>query len=77
MDFASSTRAAENKTIWIGIVANSLWSLDDLPRLWDRKENRKEQSYFKNLLRERERTDDLFVILHHLHYFSQFRKMGG
>ena len=25
MDFASSTRAAENRTRWKGIVANYLW----------------------------------------------------
>ena len=34
MDFASSTRAVENRTIWEGIVAN----LSVLPRLWDRIE---------------------------------------
>ena len=36
MDFASSTRAAENRTRWKGIV--HLWCPDDLPRLWDRIE---------------------------------------
>ena len=38
MDFASSTRAAENKSRWKGIVANSSVvppPPDDLPRLWD------------------------------------------
>ena len=38
MDFASSTRAAENRTKWKGIVANSSVVPDDLPRLWDRIE---------------------------------------
>ena len=38
MDFASSTRAAENKSRWKGIVANSSVVPDDLPRLWDRIE---------------------------------------
>ena len=33
MDFASSTRAAENRTRWKGIVAIHLWSPCDLPRL--------------------------------------------
>ena len=38
MDFASSTRAAENRSRWKGIVANSSVVPDDLPRLWDRIE---------------------------------------
>ena len=38
MDFASSTRAAENRTRWKGIVAINMWSPEDLPRLWDRIE---------------------------------------
>ena len=40
MDFASSTRAAENRTKWKGIVALRihLWCPDDLSRLWDRIE---------------------------------------
>ena len=38
MAFASSTRAAENRTMWKGIVANSSVVADDLPRLWDRTE---------------------------------------
>ena len=38
MDFVSSTRAAENRTRWKGIVANLsvVPRGDDLPRLWDR-----------------------------------------
>ena len=36
MDFASSTRAAENRTRWKGTVANS--SVYSIPRLWDRIE---------------------------------------
>ena len=40
IDFVSSTRAAENRTMWKGIVANSSVVPDDLPRLWDRIENR-------------------------------------
>ena len=40
MDFASSTRAAENRTIWKRIVANSSVVPDDLPRLWDKIQNR-------------------------------------
>ena len=32
MDIASSTRASENRTRWKGIVANSSWCPDDLPR---------------------------------------------
>ena len=38
MDFASSARAAENRTRWKGIVANSSVVPEDLPRLWDRTE---------------------------------------
>ena len=39
MDFASSTRAAENRTRWKGTVANSsVCCPNDLPRLWDRTE---------------------------------------
>ena len=38
MDFASSTRATENRSRWKGIVANSSVVPDDLPRLWDRIE---------------------------------------
>ena len=38
MDFASSTRAVENRTRWKGIVANSSVVSDDLPTLWDRIE---------------------------------------
>ena len=34
MAFASSTRAAENRSRWKGIVIH-LWCPDDLPRLWD------------------------------------------
>ena len=40
MDFASSTRAAENRTRWKEIVVIHLWCPDDLPRLWDRIENK-------------------------------------
>ena len=44
MDFASSTRAAENRTRWKGIHLFHqihLWCPDNLPRLWDKtKENR-------------------------------------
>ena len=36
MDFASSTKAAENRTRWKGIVAESSEVLQDLARLWDR-----------------------------------------
>ena len=38
MDFASSTRAAENRSRWKGMVANSSLVPNDLPRLWDRIE---------------------------------------
>ena len=38
MDFASSTKAAENRSRWKGIVVNSSVVPDDLPRLWDRIE---------------------------------------
>ena len=37
IDFVRSTRAAENRTRWKGIVANSS---EDLPRLWNRIEQR-------------------------------------
>ena len=36
MDFASSTRAAENRTRWKGIVANSSVVSNHPPRLWDK-----------------------------------------
>ena len=38
MDFASSTRAAENRSRWKGLLQIHLWCPDDLPRLWDRTE---------------------------------------
>ena len=38
MDFASSTRAAENRSRWKGIVANLSVVSDDLSRLWNRIE---------------------------------------
>ena len=38
MDFASSTRAAENRSRWKGLLRIHLWCPDDLPRLWDRIE---------------------------------------
>ena len=38
MDFASSARAAENKTRWKGLLPIHLWCPDDLPRLWNRIE---------------------------------------
>ena len=38
MDFASSTRVAENRTRWKRIVGIHLWCPDYLPRLWDRIE---------------------------------------
>ena len=38
MDFASSTRAAENRARWKGIVASTSVVPYDLPRLWDRIE---------------------------------------
>ena len=38
MDFANSTRAAENRTRWKGIVANLSVMPDDLSRLRDRIE---------------------------------------
>ena len=36
MDFASSTTAAEDRIRWKGTVGLSLWSPNDLTRLWDR-----------------------------------------
>ena len=36
MDFSSSTRAAENRTRWRGLLQINLWYLEDLLRLWDR-----------------------------------------
>ena len=41
MDFASSTRAAENRTRWKGIVAKSSVMPHNLPRLWELKENKR------------------------------------
>ena len=38
IDFASSTRAAENMTRWKGLLQIHLWCPDDLPRLYDRTE---------------------------------------
>ena len=38
MDFVSSTRAAENRSRWKGLLQIHLWCPDDLPRLWDRIE---------------------------------------
>ena len=38
MVFASSTRAAENRTRWKGTAANSFVVPDGLPMLWDRIE---------------------------------------
>ena len=38
MDFASSTRAAENSQDGKGLLQIHLWCPDDLPRLWDRIE---------------------------------------
>ena len=35
MGFASSPKAAEDRTRLKGIVAIPLWCPDDLPRLWD------------------------------------------
>ena len=49
MDFTSSTRAAENRTRWRGIVANSSVGPHDLPRLWDRKKNRIECNQRKQM----------------------------
>ena len=36
MDFASSTRATEDRTRWKGILKSHLWCPNDLARLWDR-----------------------------------------
>ena len=36
MDFASLTRAAENRTGGKGLLRSHLWCLKDLARLWDR-----------------------------------------
>ena len=38
IDFASSTRAAENRKDCKGLLRTHLWCPDDLPRLWDRTE---------------------------------------
>ena len=38
MDFASSTRAAKNRTGGKGLLQIQLWYPDDLPRLWDKTE---------------------------------------
>ena len=40
MDFASSTRAAKNRTGWKGIVAKSSVMPHNLPRLWELKEKK-------------------------------------
>ena len=39
MNFASSTWAAENRTRWKVVVANSSVVPDDLPGLWDKIEH--------------------------------------
>ena len=44
MDFASPTRAAENKIRWNWIVAKSFVMLHNLPRLWVLKEKKNRQS---------------------------------
>ena len=38
MNFASSTRAAENRTRWKGTVAKSSVMPHNFPRLWELKE---------------------------------------
>ena len=40
MDFASSIRAATNWKDGKGLLRLHLWCLDDLPRLWDKIENK-------------------------------------
>ena len=50
MDFASSNRAAENRSRWIGLLRIHLWCPDDLPRLWDRIAT---ELFKKSLLQER------------------------
>ena len=45
MDFASSTRAAETGQDRKGLLQIHPWCPDDLPRLWDRIENRIEKFY--------------------------------
>ena len=40
MDFASSTRAATNRTRWKGIVTQSSVMSQNLPRSWELKEKK-------------------------------------
>ena len=40
MDFASSTRAATNRTRWKGIVTQSSVMPQNLPRSWELKEKK-------------------------------------
>ena len=47
MDFASSTRAAENRSRWKGIVANSSVVPRRPSKLWDRIENRNRRKYLQ------------------------------
>ena len=44
IDFASSTRAAENRTRWKGLLRTHLWCPDDLTGLCDRIEIDKQMS---------------------------------
>ena len=46
MDFAISSRAAEGRPRWIGIIVKSISAHKDLSRLWDRLDGtRKEIRY--------------------------------
>ena len=54
MDFASSARAAENRTRWKGTVAKFICGApDDLTRLWDRieKNRKKAHAYLQPILK--------------------------
>ena len=50
VDFASSARAAENKTRWKGILRMHLWCPNGLPRLWDRIEYNPQKRGFTQII---------------------------
>ena len=50
MDFASSTRAAENRSKWKGIAAKSSVVPNELAWLWDKIENYDTMSRCRTLL---------------------------
>ena len=75
MDFASSTRAAENRSRWKGILRIHLSCPDDLPRLWDRIEWNRQ--WFSKMRRSALYKNQNFILIECTYFYSYITSVSA